>query len=137
MTDSDVTTCPRCGVPLLVDGPADSCRRCLMSGAPDVETSAPPVSSPSRAGARRKLALASALATIFGGPWIGNRWLQEGEDAHTHRELGLILNKQGKFEDALAAYRTAIRLRPDDAPAHLNPASPWVYRASWRRGSPS
>ncbi len=40
--------------------------------------------------------------------------------AETHYNEGVTLQQQGKFEDAIAEYREAIRLNPDFAIAHLN-----------------
>jgi tetratricopeptide (TPR) repeat protein len=39
--------------------------------------------------------------------------------AEAHNNLGAALFKQGKLEEAVAAFREAIRLQPDDAGAHI------------------
>ena len=42
------------------------------------------------------------------------------DDAAAHYNLGLALGDQGKLDEAVAEYRTAIRLKPDVAEAHSN-----------------
>ena len=40
--------------------------------------------------------------------------------AYAHANLGVALMRQGKLDEAIAEYREAIRLRPDDGPTHFN-----------------
>ncbi len=38
----------------------------------------------------------------------------------THYNLGIALKRQGKLEEAIAEFRAAIRINPDDAEAHFH-----------------
>ncbi|MEG3961743.1 tetratricopeptide repeat protein, partial [Microcoleus sp. S36b_A2] len=40
--------------------------------------------------------------------------------AEAHRNLGLALQQQGRLDEAIAAYRPAIQINPNDAEAHRN-----------------
>ncbi len=121
---SIVSTASVCGGPLSADDPAGLCPRCLLSGTQGDKTGIPPVSPSSPGRARRKLTLASAVAVfgaiLLGNLWFGNRRGQQTADAVAHINLGIALGNQGKLEEAIAAYREAIRLKPDYADAHNN-----------------
>ena len=43
-----------------------------------------------------------------------------GNDARKHYNLGVDYQAQGKFDEAIAEYKTAIRIKPDFAEAHNN-----------------
>ena len=49
---------------------------------------------------------------------------QRGKLAEVHRELGVVLRRIGRLDDAVAEHREAIRLRPGFAEAHANLAVP-------------
>ncbi len=141
MTDLDGTTCSRCGAPLPADGPAGLCPLCLPPDTRNDQTEIPPGRSSSREGSRRKRTLASALAAVraflLGGLWIGNRRVQQPDDAKAHYIRGIELHRRGKLAEAIAEYRTAIRLNPDDAAAHNNFGLALQSRGSWTRRSPN
>jgi Flp pilus assembly protein TadD len=42
------------------------------------------------------------------------------DDVDAHNDLGNILNDEGRTTDAIVQYEEALRLKPDDAAAHLN-----------------
>ena len=55
----------------------------------------------------------------------GHRRIPRGDPAPARPRpcplnLGYVLREQGKLDEAIAEYRTAIRLQPDDADAHTN-----------------
>ncbi len=54
-----------------------------------------------------------------------------------HHNLGNALNDQGKLDEAIAEYREAIRLKPDDAEAHFNLGNALATRGSSTRPSPN
>ncbi len=80
---------------------------------PGSQTDHPPVSPPSFEGAlrKRRLWLASALAAIGAillvCVWVGIK-----------DQLGRTLSNHEQLEEAIAEYRTATRLKPNDAEAH-------------------
>jgi len=103
------------------DEPAGLCPRCLLSDTRVSKTEIPPVNPSSRRRSRRKLTLASAVAAIgapLGGLWFGNRRGQQPADAEALFNRGIDLHRQGKLDEAIAAYLEAIRIRPDVADAH-------------------
>ena len=51
-----------------------------------------------------------------------------------HVNLGLALEAQGKLDEAVAEYREAIRLKPDDASAHFNLGNALKLPGEARRG---
>jgi tetratricopeptide (TPR) repeat protein len=53
-------------------------------------------------------------------------------DAHSN--LGNVLRRQGKVEEAIAACRRAILIKPDFAPAHLNLALALLLRGDFDEG---
>jgi Tetratricopeptide repeat len=122
MADANRATCPRCGVPLPAGQPPGLCRRCLLWDTQGGQSEDRPFSLSSSGGARRKLGRAWAVAAIgamlFGGVWFGNRWRQQAE-AQALLNRGTGLHRQGKLEEALAAYRAAIRLKPHSAEARV------------------
>lgn len=123
MTDAERVTCPRCGAPLSADVPVDLCPRCLLADPQGDKTEIPPVSPSSPGRARRKLTLASAVsasaAILLGALWFGNRPEQPADaKAEALLERGAKLHRQGKLEEAIAAYREAIRIKPDLAEAY-------------------
>ncbi|MGO9465163.1 MAG: tetratricopeptide repeat protein [Isosphaeraceae bacterium] len=125
MPDADRVACPRCAAPISSDDPAGLCQRCLLSDTQGGQSKDPSVPAPTREGALRKLTLASAVVAVvailfLGGLWLGNRQAQERVDAIAHYNLGNALQARGKLEEAVAEYRTAIRLKPDYAEAHVN-----------------
>ncbi|MGO9923883.1 MAG: tetratricopeptide repeat protein [Isosphaeraceae bacterium] len=126
MADADRTTCPRCGAPLPADVPAGLCPRRLLSDTQRSQSEDSPVSpsSPERVRRKRRLTLTSAVAAIgailLGGLWFGSRRGRQPADAAAHYNRGVDLQEQGKLEEAIAEYRTAIRLQPDLALAHNN-----------------
>jgi tetratricopeptide (TPR) repeat protein len=123
MANVNRVTCPRCGAPVPCDDPAGPCLRCLLSdtqgGKTEISLARP--SAPGRM--PRKLALASAVAAIaailLGGLWFGSR-REQPADAEALFERGANLHREGKLEGAIAAYRDAIRLKPDLAEAHYS-----------------
>jgi tetratricopeptide (TPR) repeat protein len=48
------------------------------------------------------------------------------DDAHCHKNLGLLLNRQGRHAEAAAEFETAVRLNPNSAEAHNNLAAMFV-----------
>ena len=76
------------------------------------------------------------------GPGRGRRGLPRGDPAQARRRLRprqprLRPERQGKLDEAIAEYREAIRLRPDDATTHFNLGNALGRRGSWTRRSPS
>lgn len=49
--------------------------------------------------------------------------------AHMHHNLGAVLGTVGRFEDAVAHYRTAISLKPDYAEAYFNLSGVYKFEA--------
>ena len=126
MADPDRATCPRCGAPLAADNPACFCPGCLLSDGAGGPTEDPPVSPSSGEGARPKRTLTLALAVaaigaiLVGGLWFGNSWGQQPDYAEAHYLRGIGVQGQMTPEEAVAEFRTAVRLEPDDALAHYN-----------------
>ena len=52
-------------------------------------------------------------------PWIGNVSAQDGKEyskfPYLYNFYGTILDKQNKFDEAILVYKTAIKLKKDDA----------------------
>ncbi len=73
---------------------------------------------------RGMLPLASAVAAIgailFVGIWFAGRRERQRADAVDHYNRGNGLRGEGKLEEAMAAWREAIRIKPDIAEAHSN-----------------
>jgi len=126
MADADRATCPRCRAPLLADDPPGLCPRCLLSDTQADKTEIPPISPSSSEPAPLKLTLTLAsaawfiAAVLFGGLWFGNRQGQQQADAQALFNRGVDLESLGKREEAVAAYREAIRIEPELAEAHYN-----------------
>ena len=119
MADADRETCPRCGAPIASDDPAGLCPRCLVSDTRAVHSQDRPVSTPSLEKARptASLSLASTVAAIvpslLRSLGFGKRQGQQPADAVAHYSRGTALYAQGKLDEAAAAFREAIRLKPD------------------------
>ena len=114
MVDAARATCPRCGATISADDPACLCPRCRLSDTQGGQGDDSPVSpSPSgRVSRRRGLTLALAVAASTAIVLVG-LWLLLWALAVMHYNLAVDLNHQGKLEEAIAEYRTAIRLKPD------------------------
>ena len=125
MTDAERVTCPRCGALIPAGQRGAQCPRCFLAETRGGRGDAHPVSpsAPEPARGPRKRSLASAVAAIgailLGSLWLGNRWGKQS-DAVAHYNRGVDLQEQGKLEEAVAEYRTAIRLNPGYAEAHVN-----------------
>ena len=125
MADADRATCPRCGAILPANDRSGRCARCHLSPVLRDKTDIPPVSPPSPGGTRRKVTLTviSAVATIgvmlLVGLWLGNGQGQSPAGAERFFDRGIDLQRDGKLEDAIAAFREAIRIKPDFADAHF------------------
>ncbi len=118
MAEPEPATCPRCGAPLSADGPAGPCPRCLVADTQAEKAEIPPVSPSSPKRARRKpiLLFAVAAAVLAAGLWFGLRWARQQPDgAGVLLNRGADLRREGKLDEAIAAYREAIRLKPDFA----------------------
>src|SRR5262249_22569996 len=50
--------------------------------------------------------------------------------------LGMTLARQGHWDDAMACYEEALRLKPDFGEAHRNRALGWLARGDFKRGWP-
>jgi S1-C subfamily serine protease/Flp pilus assembly protein TadD len=49
------------------------------------------------------------------------RWVRQNPNlADAHYNLGWVYDEQGQYQEAIASYKEAIRIRPDDAVAHNN-----------------
>ena len=123
MARTDHAASPQCDAPLSADDQAGHCPRCRLSDTERGQSDDPPVSPSPPERARRRVTLTSAVAAIgailLGGLCFG-RGQEQPADAVAHYNLGVDLQAQGKLEEAVAEYRTAIRLKPDDADAHGN-----------------
>jgi len=124
MVDADRATCPRCGVPLPADDLAGLCLHCLLSDTQGDRIEIPPVKPSSPGRVRRNLTLTLASAgTAIGAILLGELWFEnrreQPADAKALFTFGNALSRQGKLEEAIAAYREAIRIKPDSA-THLN-----------------
>jgi Flp pilus assembly protein TadD len=53
----------------------------------------------------------------------------------SHNNLGRAYSDQGKLPDAIAAYREAIRLNPNDARAHHNLSQCYAIRGEWDKAA--
>ena len=124
MATTDPVSCPRCGAAVTSDDPGGFRPPCRRPDAWAGRTEDPPVPPSARGGARRKVTLASAVAGIvailLGALGCGKQRGQQSADADAHFNRGNALQEQGKLEEAIAAYRAAIRLQPDYADAHDN-----------------
>ncbi len=56
--------------------------------------------------------------------------------AEGHNLLGWVLFAQGQTAESIAQFRTALRLKPDLAAAHVNLANALVKSGDWRRPRP-
>ncbi len=123
MADANHATCPQCGAPFSDGDAAGLCPRCRPADAPARQSEEHPVSPSSRTGARRTLTLVLAVAALgaalLGGLWFVCTRMEQGTSMY-HERLGIALVEQGKLEEAVAEFRTAIRLEPDDAWPHYN-----------------
>ena len=121
MADANHATCPHCGASLPAAAPAGLCPRCLREQSRSV-----PQRRPSVLG----LPVIAALLTVGGIGTTASQGVDAApnravigsgvDDAGAHYRLGNALTDQGKLEEAIAEYRTAIRLKPDYADAHTN-----------------
>ena len=64
MANANRATCPRCGAPILSDGPAGPCPRCLVSDTKDGKTEILPVNPSSTGMPNARLTPISAIAAI-------------------------------------------------------------------------
>src|SRR5438105_200965 len=122
MADAERATCPRCGGLLPADDPPGLCPHCLLSDTQGDRTKMPPVSPSSSGPVNRKPALVSAgaafVAILFGCLWLAGRREGQRADYVAHVDRGADLYKQRKVDEAIAAYRAAIGMRPELAEAH-------------------
>jgi hypothetical protein len=100
MVNAARAMCPRCSAPISSDERAGLCPQCLLSDTQGGQSEHPPIPtlSAERAGCKPGPALASAaepVPTFF---------------------RGNALQIQGTQEEATAAFREAVWIRPDDAP---------------------
>ncbi len=120
MDDGERATCSRCGAPISSDDGAGLCVGCRLSDSQGGQRDAPAPLEP----ARPKFSLPSAIAAIgailSGSLWLGCPRAKQPADAIAHLDRGVDLHEQGKVDEAIAEYRTAIGLKPDDAEAHYN-----------------
>ena len=126
MAGADRATCPRCGAVSSAGTSAGLCLRCLGSNTRRNLTERRPVDrSPPRRRAGRKLALTliSAVAAIgamlVGSLWSAHKQTPHMSDAEVCFTRGVELQREGKLDDAIAAYREAIRITPDFAESHF------------------
>ena len=56
--------------------------------------------------------------------------MTDGQDSMSHTERGNELRENGDLDGAIAEYRTALRLNPNNVSAHnrLEPISKWLCR---------
>jgi tetratricopeptide (TPR) repeat protein len=113
MSEPDGAKCPRCGAPLAADGSADLCPRCLLSDARGAWSEDRSDCPSSPGGAHHELSLDSLIAAIGATG-------QQPADADAHYQRGITLAVQAKLEEAITAFRAAIRIDPHDAGAHCN-----------------
>jgi tetratricopeptide (TPR) repeat protein len=136
MTDPEGAMCPRCGAPLSVGDPSGLCPRCLPSDNPGDNTEVPAGLPSSRGGARRRLTLASAIASVGSSLLerlgIGHRTGQQPAEAVAHLNSGITLLSEGKLDRAAEEFRAAIRLQPADALAQY--CLGYALRAQGRPG---
>jgi tetratricopeptide (TPR) repeat protein len=120
MADRNEVLCARCGATILSDGPDGLCPSCRQSGNERGEGEIAPNGPAAAQPARRKWTLASAIGAIIGGGLgrSNSRRADRAAEAEAHFKIGNALAEQGKPDEAIAAYRKAIRLRPDYAEAH-------------------
>jgi len=122
MADAYGATCPRCGAPLPANALAGLCPCCILSDAQGAESAAPRVDRPSPRRPRRKLPLASVAsamgAILLAGVWFGSGCHQQPAGAVDYYNRGDALYHEGKQEQAIAAFREAIRIRPNYVAAH-------------------
>ncbi len=123
MADPDHATCPRCGAPLATNAPTGPCPRCLVADTHGDNTEIPPISSSSQKHAHRKPILVFAIAAVLllAGLWIGIMSARQRPDgAEVLLNHGADLHREGKLDEAIAAWREAIRLKPDFAYPYHN-----------------
>ena len=120
MTDSEHATCRHCGVGLSADDAPGLCVRCQLSDAPPDRCKVPPA-EPACHDRARGTRIPALVACIVGMLVLGGLWLRQ------RREQPAALLSHGKdlineycYDEAIAAFREAIRLRPDDAEAYCH-----------------
>ena len=124
MADTDRATCPQCGVPLPADGSPGLCPLCLRSVTerrkPDTHRSTRRFTGAFSASRRWLQLLGSSQRFVWARHGFGDKWRYEPPDAEAVFNRGVELHCQGKTDEAIAAYREAIRIEPNHFDAHYN-----------------
>jgi superkiller protein 3 len=129
MADTEQATCQQCGVRLSADDPPRLCLRCWLTESSTDPHAIPPGKPSSLVRVRRwPIRASSALlivALVCGGLWFWYYWVQP--EILIRRADVLVTER--RLDEAIVAYRAALRIHPGIALAHMKLGNALIHLA--------